>query len=74
MPAYVFDLNVPPYDILRFYEGRVKNVRVRDYQGHVLEFALDKALRFATKAGISGTFLLTTDETARFLSLERMLR
>ena len=72
MPAYVFDLNIPAYEVLRFYEGRVTKVRVRDYRGKVLEFAMEKVLRYATKAGISGTFMLTTDDTARFIDLERM--
>lgn len=72
MPAYVFDLELPAYEVLRFYEGRVKNVRVRDYQGHTLEFAMEKVLNYATKAGISGTFMLTTDETSRFKGLKKL--
>ena len=72
MQSYVFDLYLPAYEVLRFYEGRVKNVRVRDYRGKTLEFAMERVLRYATKAGISGTFMLTTDDSARFLNLEKM--
>ena len=72
MPAYVFDLNIPAYEVLRFYEGRVKNVRVRDRQGQTLEFAMEKVLNYATRAGIAGTFVLTTDNTAKFVGLKKL--
>ena len=72
MNNYVFDLHIPAYELLRFYEGRITTVRVRDNAGRMVEFLFEHLLPFATKQGVSGTFVLFVDDQLNFAGLERL--
>ena len=72
MSSYVFDLYLPAYEILRFYEGRISTVRVRDHEGRMVEFLFEHVLPFATKQGVSGTFVMFVDDHLNFAGIERL--
>ncbi len=72
MNSYVFDLQIPAYELLRFYQGHVSFVRVRDHAGRTVEFLFKHILPFATKEGVSGTFVLYVDAQLNFAGIERL--
>ena len=72
MKSYVFDLQIPAYELLRFYQGRISTVRVLDRAGRTVEFLFEHVLPFATKQGVSGTFILFVDGQLNFAGIERL--
>lgn len=68
---YNFNLNIGPDELLRVYQGNVRKLRVRCFEGMVIELDAMHLKKFTTAQGISGNFRLTTTAEHKFVSLDR---
>jgi regulatory protein YycI of two-component signal transduction system YycFG len=72
MPSHFFSVQIPAQLVLRYYQGKPTNVQVYDQDNRRIEFSLQHLVQFATKSGISGSFVLHADNEDRFLGVERV--
>ncbi len=69
---YTFSLNIGADELLRVYQGQVRRLRVRCFEGLVVDLDATHLKQFTTSSGIAGTFRLVTDADHRFVRLERI--
>lgn len=59
-------------ELLGVYRGDYKRVRVRCFNGLVVDIDADHLRQFTTEEGISGYFKLVTTSTNRYISLDKI--
>lgn len=69
---YHFNLRITAADYLRYYQGSVHNVLVTTHQGVRVKFPASALRPYVTKEGISGQFVLQTDENNKMVELRRL--
>ena len=72
MPHIRFPLELDRHEVLRYYRGTARRVRVTADDGRVIDFDA-RLLRMMVQDGcISGRFEIEVDEQGRFCNLRRL--
>ncbi len=71
MPEYRFAITIPASEYLRYYQGSARQVLVHDTQGRRVQFPASALQKFVTREGISGHFVLVTDENHKLVEIRR---
>ena len=69
---YRFSIDLSAAQLLEIYRGSVHRVRVRTFEGLVLDLDAERFKPFTTREGIQGTFTLTVSGENRFVSLVKL--
>ena len=69
---YYFSLRISAADYLRYYQGSAQSVLVTTRQGLKVKFPAAALRPYVAKDGISGQFVLLTDEYNKMLELRRL--
>jgi hypothetical protein len=69
---YHFNLRISAADYLRYYQGSAQSVVVTTHQGQRVKFPASVLRSYVTTDGISGQFVLLTDENNKMLDLRRI--
>lgn len=72
MPSVHVRLDISPDRFLDYYRGRVRAVYTTSAEGTTVRFPASVLQRFVTPEGIHGQFLLTYDDSNKFVRLERL--
>ncbi len=72
MQSLRFSLRLNTLELLQYYQGQKKLVRVMTYSGRSLQFKADHLRPFVTKSGINGEFEIYFDEQNNFLKLTQI--
>ena len=64
-----FYLKISPEELLEYYQGYKKFVRVRTYQGYSLQFRADHLRQWVKPYGINGEFEIRFDQNNKFAGL-----
>lgn len=67
-----FSLYIPYDDYLAYYQGSVKRVSVKAYDGRRIEFPAGMLQRHLTREGIRGHFELEFDNNNKLIELRRI--
>jgi hypothetical protein len=71
MRRYRFHLHILPEAYVDYYRGVVRSVVVITTAGQSLEFPASLLVKFVTREGIEGDFVLTCDDKNKCIELER---
>lgn len=71
MRAAQFYLKLKPEELLEYYQGRKRFVRVRTYQGYSIQFRAEHLRRWVTPEGIHGEFEIRFDQHNKFAGLDQ---
>ena len=66
---YRFSLSISKETLLSIYQGTFKRVRVRTFEGLVIDIDANHLKQFTTQNGIHGTFELVTTSSNKFVKL-----
>lgn len=66
---YRFSLSMSKETLLSLYKGAFQRVRVRTFEGLVLDIDANHLKQFTTEDGIHGTFELITTSSNKFVKL-----
>lgn len=66
---YRFSLSMSKETLLSLYKGAFQRVRVRTFEGLVLDIDANHLKQFTTENGIHGTFELITTSSNKFVKL-----
>jgi hypothetical protein len=69
MSSARFYLKLTPEQLLEYYQGHKKYVRVDTFQGFSIRFRAEHLRRWVTKSGIDGVFEIRFDEHRNFKEL-----
>lgn len=69
MTSARFYLKLTPEQLLEYYQGFKKYVRVDTFQGYSIRFRAEHLRRWVTKNGIDGVFEIRFDEFRNFKEL-----
>ena len=69
MSSARFYLKLTPEQLLEYYQGYKKYVRVDTFQGYSIRFRAEHLRRWVTKSGIDGVFEIRFDEFKNFKEL-----
>lgn len=69
---FIFSLYLTHDQFLDYYKGSAKGLLVAAECGRRISFPPLRLIPFVTATGVSGRFLLTVDNTNRFVSLQRI--
>jgi len=72
MPHIRFRLELDRYQVMRYYRGAARRVRVRADDGSVIDFDARLLRMMVQDGGISGLFEIEVDEHGRFRNLRRL--
>lgn len=72
MKEFHLQLDIPPGELLRYYDGRAQDVIATANDGTRVRFPARVLREHVNAAGVSGRFLLRCDVHYRFVSLERL--
>ncbi|WP_083481452.1 DUF2835 domain-containing protein [Agarivorans gilvus] len=72
MKQYYFNLHISYQEFERVYRGTARSVLAVDNQGRRIQIPALRFLPFLTSVGISGRFVLSTDNNNKFLSLQKI--
>ena len=64
-----FYLKITPEELLEYYQGHKKFVRVRTYEGYSIQFRADHLRKWVKAYGINGEFEIRFDEHNKFAGL-----
>ena len=64
-----FYLKLSPEELLEYYQGHKKFVRVRTYEGYSIQFRADHLRKWVKAYGIHGEFEIRFDEYNKFKDL-----
>lgn len=67
-----FSLKIPARRYLRYYEGTVKWIQVKAFDGTRVRFPASVLRQFVTQDGIEGTFEITVDENNKLIRIEKL--
>jgi hypothetical protein len=65
-------LNIPPEQFQRLYEGVAKTVNARSIDGKSVRFPANILRPFVTHAGVVGTFAIHFSDENRFQNIEKI--
>jgi hypothetical protein len=66
---YRFSLSMSKETLLSLYKGAFQRVRVRTFEGLVIDIDANHLKKFTTEDGIHGTFELVTTSSNKFLKM-----
>ena len=69
---YRFSLSITKEQLLAVYKGAIQRVRIRAYDGTVLELDANRLKMFTTIEGIYGEFELVTTMENKFVELRQL--
>ena len=69
---YYFRLQLTQQRFLQYYQGSASSVQVVSECGKRLHFPAVRLRPFLAHTGISGRFLLTSDDNNRFINLKQL--
>lgn len=72
MRSIYVQLNIPPEQFQRLYEGVAKTVNARSLDGRNVNFPANILRPFVTHSGIVGTFAIHFSDENRFQSIEKI--
>ncbi len=72
MNQYRFSIAVNKDTLLAIYQGAIKRVRVRTYEGLVLDIDANHLKNFTTNDGIYGEFELLTSDENKFIKIRKI--
>lgn len=72
MRSIYVQLNIPPAQFQRLYEGVAKTVNARSLDGRNVSFPANILRPFVTHAGIAGTFAIHFSDENRFQDIEKI--
>ena len=72
VPTLQIDLKIRPEEYLAWYEGTAGQVVARSREGLTVQFPAKVLQRFVGADGIEGTFLLTFDESNKFVRIDKL--
>ncbi len=72
MTRYEFQLHIPPQEFVRYYRGTTRHVLARTADGLTVQFPANHLVKFVSLDGISGNFVLTTDDSNKVIELQRV--
>ena len=64
-----FYLKLSPEELLEYYQGHKRYVRVRTYQGYSLQFRAEHLRKWVKPNGINGEFEIRFDDHNKFAGL-----
>lgn len=65
-------LNIPPHQLVHYYEGTVSTVIARTTDGRTIRFPANILRSVVQANGIHGIFELVFDENRKFVSIKRI--
>ncbi len=71
MKQYYFNLHISYQEFERVYRGSARAVLAVDDQGRRIQIPALRFMPFLNSGGISGRFVLSTDNNNKFLSLQK---
>jgi hypothetical protein len=69
---YRFSLSLDRDTLLEIYHGTIKRIRVRTFEGLVVDIDANHLKRFTTQDGIFGKFELVTTSENKFLEIVKI--
>jgi hypothetical protein len=64
-----FYLKIRPEELLEYYQGSKRFVRVRTYEGYTIQFRAEHLRKWVTAEGIHGEFEIRFDDQNKFSGL-----
>jgi hypothetical protein len=71
MKTYRFSLDLSQAQLLTYYSGTARNLRVTDVNGFTLQMPLEILRPFVTREGVHGRFVLKVDHKGKFIDLQK---
>ena len=72
MSSIYVQLNIPPEQFQRLYEGVAKTVNTRSIDGRSVRFPANILRPYVTHAGVVGTFAIHFSDQNRFQGIEKI--
>ena len=72
MPTLRIDLKIRAEDYLAWYEGTARQVVALSQEGLTVQFPANVLQRYVSADGVQGTFLLTFDDSNKFVRIEKL--
>lgn len=72
MRSIYVQLNIPPEEFQRLYEGVAKSVNARSLDGRTVSFPANILRPFVTHSGVVGTFVIHFSDENRFQGIEKI--
>lgn len=66
-----FYLKIRPEELLEYYQGSKRFVRVRTFEGYTIQFRAEHLRRWVTPEGIHGEFEIRFDDQNKFAGLHQ---
>lgn len=70
MPELILDLAITADQMLAYYRGAARTVRVRATNGQTVQFPASVLQRLVTQDGVHGRFRMVFDDNHKFLRME----
>ena len=71
MKTYRFDLRISQAELLKYYRGAARNLRVTDVTGFTLQMPVEILRPFVTREGVYGRFVLTVDDKGKCIDIQK---
>lgn len=65
-------LNIPPHQLVHYYDGTVSTVIARTTDGRIIRFPANILRSVVQSDGVHGIFELVFDENRKFVSIKRI--
>lgn len=72
MSFVIFDLNVTPDELHKWYGGAARAVHVTARDGRRIQFPAQILQPFVTHVGVRGTFAIYFDDNHKYQSIKRL--
>lgn len=72
MKQIIVDLDIPPEEFLKHYQGSAKIVSATARDGRTVQFPTNILQSFVTQQGVQGAFSIAFDDNNKFASIERL--
>ena len=73
MKSFNLNISIEPEEFILFYSGQAKTVVARSDRNEVVEFPANILRKFVSNAGITGRFVIYTNDDNKFIAIERLL-
>ncbi len=67
-----FRIDLPPEQLVRYYQGEARSVLVQAEDGRRVQFPAARLRPFVTARGVQGRFQLLLDDDSRLLEITRI--
>lgn len=71
MKTYRFALRLSQAELLKFYRGKARNVRVKDVTGFTLQMPAEILRPFVSREGVYGRFVMRVDDNGKFIDINK---